>query len=302
MSVEDLRVPGEQLANVCNADDLGFETTDEIVPLEGTIGQERAISALELSLDIDDPGFNLFISGPPGTGRNTALRSRLEGIAEGREVPPDWGYVHNFQDPSQPVAISLPCGMMRELVTDMNDLVDSCRREIPSVFDSDDYTHRVEEVMREVQEKRQQMTAELEEAAQKEGFTLSFAQIGITPAPMNTPLINTSAAHMAIVTPPGKIRDNIQIARPSIMNPNAPLMATIHGPAFGNSLPCAAPTASSGAPMPRLIANSANPPRTMSPLCAMTVSAAIRAGATQAETTNADNAPMTSAPIIVPLR
>ena len=184
MSKEDLEVKQEDLTKECDPDDLGFETTDEVDPLEGTIGQERAISALELALDIDAPGFNLFISGVAGTGRNTALRSHLEGIASGKPVPADWGYVHNFQDPAQPFGISLPPGMIRGLVQDMNLLVGSCRREFPAIFESDEYTHRVEEVMKEVQETRQQMTNELEEEAQKESFTLTFTQVGITPVPL----------------------------------------------------------------------------------------------------------------------
>ncbi len=119
--------------------------------------------------------------------------------------------------------------------------------------------------------------------------------------PMKTPAMKVSTAQSASVTVPGRMRDSIQTARPSIMKPNAPLIATIQGPALGRNLPCAAPTRSSGAPIPRLIANKAAPPRTMSPDCAMTVSAAIRAGATQAVTTSADSAPMMNAPIIVPL-
>ena len=82
------------------------------------------------------------------------------------------------------MAIHLPCGMMKELARDIDDLVDSCRREIPSAFESDDYTHRVEEVMKGVQDKRQTLTSELEQEAQKEGFTLSFTQMGITPVPV----------------------------------------------------------------------------------------------------------------------
>ena len=111
MSVKRLEVPAEKLTQLCDPDDLGFETTDEITPLDGTIGQERAISALELALDIDAPGFNLFIAGIPGTGRNTALRTHLERLACQKPIPPDSGYVHNFQEPSQPAALSLPCGM-----------------------------------------------------------------------------------------------------------------------------------------------------------------------------------------------
>ena len=184
MSVQHLELPPESLTLVCNEDGLGFETTDELTPLEGTIGQERAIDALELALDIDAQGFNLFISGIPGTGRNTALKAYVERIAIDKPVPPDQGYVHNFQEPSQPVAISLACGMMRGLVHDMDDLVDMCRREIPGAFESDDYNHRVEDVMKGVQSNRQAITDDLEREAKKEGFALTFTQVGITPVPL----------------------------------------------------------------------------------------------------------------------
>ena len=91
MSVGHMQLNPEQLSRVCNPDELGFETTEEVAPLEGTIGQERAISAMELSLDIDGPGFNLFIAGIPGTGRNTALRAHLDCIAGTKPIPPDLG-------------------------------------------------------------------------------------------------------------------------------------------------------------------------------------------------------------------
>ncbi len=184
MGVEHLEISPDQLTPECNPDDLGFETTIEVTPLQGTIGQERAISALELALDIDAPGFNLFISGLPGTGRNTALQSHIEVIAAQKPTPWDWGYVHNFQEPSQPIAISLPCGTIRALARDMTDLVDTCRNEIPGIFDSDDYTHRIEDVMKEIQDKRQALTGEMEREAQKEGFALTSTQIGITPVPL----------------------------------------------------------------------------------------------------------------------
>ena len=74
--------------------------------------------------------------------------------------------------------------MMKELTRDMEDLVRSCRQEIPKAFESDDYTHRIAEVMKGVQDKRQALTSELEEEARKQGFSLSFSQMGINPVPM----------------------------------------------------------------------------------------------------------------------
>ncbi len=185
MGIAHLRVTARKLTATCSPEDLGFETTDEVEPLKGTIGQERAMSALELGLDIDEPGFNLFVAGWPGTGRNTALRSYVEAVAAKKPIPSDWGYVYNFQDPFQPVAISLPCGMMINLANDMDDLVRSCRADIPKAFESDEYTHRMEEVMKDIQSRRQDKTAEIEKMAREAGFAITSTPLGVTPVPLN---------------------------------------------------------------------------------------------------------------------
>lgn len=185
MTIERLKVPVEMLSRTYDASTLEFETTADVQDLEGTIGQDRAMSALEMGLDIDAPGFNLYVAGVAGTGRNTALRGYLNQIAASRPVPLDWGYVYNFQDTTQPIAIQLPRGMMRELSQDMDALVDSCKAEIPGAFESEDYTHRIEEVLNEIQLQRQALTDEMERGAQSQGFTLSFAQVGITPVPLS---------------------------------------------------------------------------------------------------------------------
>ena len=185
MSVDHLRVSIEQLAPVCDPDSLGFETTSDLDPLSGTIGQERAVSALELGLEIEAPGFNIFVSGAPGTGRNPSLRSQLEKVGAQRPSPPDWGYIYNFQDPIQPTPISLPCGMMRELRHDMDQLIETCRAQIPAAFESDDYAHRLEEAMAQVQRQRQGIGEDLESQARAKGFTISSTQVGITPIPLH---------------------------------------------------------------------------------------------------------------------
>src|SRR5690606_30746039 len=119
-------------------------------------------------------------------------------------------------------------------------------------------------------------------------------------APRKTPVRKTSSAHSASTTLPGSTRPIIQIASPSSITPNAALTVFIHGPAFGSSLPAEVPTTRSGAPMPRLNANSAPAPRTTSPLWPITASAATSGGATQVVTISADSAPITAVPANVP--
>ena len=184
MSIERLKVPVERLRRVCDPDSLGFEMSSEVAPLEGAIAQERAMSALELGLGIETDGFNIFVSGAPGTGRNTALQEYMERIAGHKSNPPDWGYLYNFQDPTQPIPVALPCGEMRVFARDMNELIETCRAEIPAAFDNDDYSHRIQQVMEEIQRARQAITQRIEGEARARGFTLSFTQVGITPVPL----------------------------------------------------------------------------------------------------------------------
>ena len=184
MGSERFEVSSELLRRRCDPDSLGFETTDEIPSLEGMIGQDRALKALELALGLNEPGFNVFISGLPGTGRNTALRAYVERAASRRTVPPDWGYVHNFKDSTQPVPLSLPCGMMRELAADMDELVATVRRDVLRMFESDEYTERMETAMQGIEAKRKAMMAEMEKAAIRAEFSLRSTPSGLAPVPL----------------------------------------------------------------------------------------------------------------------
>ena len=192
MDAERFKVPIELLSKRCDPESFDFETTSEVPPLEGMIGQQRAFSAMELALNIREPGFNLFISGPPGTGRNTALKVCVERAAIQKTVPPDWGYVHNFQDPSQPIPLSLPCGQMRILAADMNELIDTVSRDVPQVFESDEYTERMEVAMKSLEVRRQEKTAAMEKAAAEAGFALRQTHAGISSVPLkNGQLLST---------------------------------------------------------------------------------------------------------------
>ncbi|MEX1254123.1 MAG: ATP-binding protein [Dehalococcoidia bacterium] len=177
-------VPPDDLYRRCDPDQLGFETTADVPPLDGTVGQDRAVNALEFGLDIKADGYNLFVAGPAGTGRNSTLRATVRRIAQGRAVPPDWCYVHNFHDGRQPSVVSLPAGRGRELARDMDAFVAACRREIPRHFESEVYTERREEVAKELQAAREQIFSPVEEEARKRGFTINVTPMGIATVPL----------------------------------------------------------------------------------------------------------------------
>ena len=99
-----------QLKNSCFPNDLPFQTTAELEPLEGIIGQERAVKAFEFGLAVKMKGYNIYMSGPSGTGKTTYARCSTEKLAAGEPVPSDWCYVYNFKNPKEPVALSFVAG------------------------------------------------------------------------------------------------------------------------------------------------------------------------------------------------
>jgi lon-related putative ATP-dependent protease len=158
-------------------------TTDEVVPLEGIIGQERAVKALKFGLDIKEQGFNIYVAGQPGTGRETAVRDFLEETAKRRPVPSDWCYINNFQNSYEPKTIQLPAGHGRMFLKDMEQFISDARRELLKVFESDDYTTKKDETVKKIEEERKNLITQLNQKVEEEGFTLQRTPMGVVLIP-----------------------------------------------------------------------------------------------------------------------
>jgi predicted ATP-dependent protease len=135
-------LPIDKLYRRCDPAGLGFKTTAELEPLEQIIAQDRAMGAVAFGVEIDQPGYNIFVLGAPGTGKHSIVETFLRRHAAGRPLPHDWVYVQNFEDPHKPRAISLPCGQSIKFRLSMDHLVRELRAAIPAAFESDDYQER----------------------------------------------------------------------------------------------------------------------------------------------------------------
>jgi predicted ATP-dependent protease len=113
----------EQVRLVCDQNLFTFETTAELPPSDSVIGQPRGLRSLAFGLGVQGEGYNIFMLGPTGAGRNTALEQLVRKEAGRQPVPLDWVYVYNFDVPEQPRAVALPAGQGRELRQKMDHLV-----------------------------------------------------------------------------------------------------------------------------------------------------------------------------------
>lgn len=126
----------------CDLACLGFESVAEFPLSAGIIGQNRAIAALQLAFRIRSKGHNVFVCGPAGFGRTTTVRHVLDTLDTGRGAPPDIVYVHNFRDPDRPVTFGLPAGRGRVLRLEMEGFIETARREIARLLDSEELDSR----------------------------------------------------------------------------------------------------------------------------------------------------------------
>lgn len=184
--IDDLILLPNDLTHTCDPDALGFESTADIAPIDGTVGQERAVSALNFGLGIRTQGFNLFVAGRPGTGRNSSVISFVKAKARGEAEPNDWVYVNNFQDAYRPKAIRLANGNGPKFAQDMEEFIKVARVELPRAFESENYEKRKSEILDSIQRKRESLLAELQREATALGFSIEATPVGIASVPLSS--------------------------------------------------------------------------------------------------------------------
>jgi predicted ATP-dependent protease len=155
-----------------------FKTTEELEPLDEIIGQERAMTALEVGLGIPREGYNIYVAGLTGTGKTETIRRSLLKQLDRTEPPGDWVYVNNFDDPDEPWAIGLPAGKGRRLKRDMERLVERLQESLPKAFREQDFGAEKEQLGEKYQERVKEQGDRLNELAKQKGFRVSTSPDG----------------------------------------------------------------------------------------------------------------------------
>jgi lon-related putative ATP-dependent protease len=184
MTMEKFKVPASMLTPTVDPGQLGFEDTSELEPLTDIIGQERAVEALEFGLQMKSAGFNLYVSGPVGTGKGTLVRQMVKRLAQSAPAPSDWCYVNNFQDPSRPICLSFPAGQGCTFKREMAAFIDSLRRDIPTAFESKKYLDAKAKLSEDTDAKKKALFRELTQLSLARGFGFEETPVGFGLVPL----------------------------------------------------------------------------------------------------------------------
>ena len=176
----------EQLKRSYDLKGFTCETTETVPQIKGMIGQDRAIRAIEFGLNIDSPGYNIYVAGVSDTGRTSTVERILRELAAKKEPPNDWCYVHNFQDPDQPRRIGLSPGKGRQWQKEMKDLIGSLRTEIPKAFETKDYKERSSKISESYEDQKRQLLSDTEKKVRERGFQIKRTPLGFAPVPLKS--------------------------------------------------------------------------------------------------------------------
>ena len=174
-----------ELRRVVNPGTLGFKTTDELHPITGLIGQDRALKAIQFGANIKSHDFNIFVLGPPASGKTTAVKAHLGPKAAEAPTPTDWAYVYNFDDPNRPRALQLPHGRARMLAKGMVAALDELRSVLPALFESEDYQVRRRAIDEQFRSGQEEAFEGLNAKAQSQNIAILRTPTGFTMAPMH---------------------------------------------------------------------------------------------------------------------
>ncbi|MEA1971030.1 MAG: ATP-binding protein [Thermodesulfobacteriota bacterium] len=169
--------PGELRVKI-DPDLLGFESTADCEYHGRIIGQDRAIKALTMGLEIESPGYNIYAAGLSGTGKASTIKNLLEQLDLKKKIPDDICYVNNFRDTDMPVVFMLPAGLGKQLRGDMDDMILYLQKQIPHLFESEIFKKKSEHIVNSYMDKQKEIVKTFSEKIEKENFQLVQFQIG----------------------------------------------------------------------------------------------------------------------------
>jgi lon-related putative ATP-dependent protease len=177
-------LPPQSLYRHCDPAGFDFKTTAELNELEDIPGQARAVEAIEFATEIGVDGHNVYVLGPAGSGRHALVRRLLEKTAAESEIPSDWCYVSNFEDPRKPRALALPPGRSQELRIDVEHVIQDAQTAIPAAFEGEDFQAQREAITEEFKDAQENAFKQIEDEAKTRDIGVIQTPTGIAFIPV----------------------------------------------------------------------------------------------------------------------
>jgi len=182
-------LPPDKLRWRCELARVPFETTAQAQKREGFVGQERALRALKMGVELSAPGYNVFVCGLAGTSRGGTIAQMIEDLHPATKPSLDKCYVNNFKIPDRPRLLSLPRGSANVFKKDMQAGVDFLRRRIPQVFEGEPFQRQKGRIVERFSVREKELMDDFTRRIAREQFALGHMQVGAVALPEIFPVL-----------------------------------------------------------------------------------------------------------------
>ncbi|MEM5947065.1 AAA family ATPase [Spirochaetia bacterium 38H-sp] len=162
-----------------SADKLRLDIPEEMIAelqkdieAHSIIGQPRAIKAIQLGINIQGRGYNIFVAGLPGTGRHNAIMQILEQESPPNRFKKDIAYGYNFKDPRSPVVLYFPAQTAGYFKRSLKRAIEKITKSIRQRLTSEAYFKKKNQLIAEIEKKERKHLSEFKQMLGEEGFIL----------------------------------------------------------------------------------------------------------------------------------
>src|SRR5258708_4861456 len=179
----------EKLRWRCELSRIPFETTAQAQKREGFIGQERALRALKMGVELSAPGYNVFVCGLAGTSRGGTIAQMIEELHPATKPSMDRCYVNNFKIPDRPRLLVLPRGSANAFKKDVQAGIDFLRRRIPQVFEGEPFQRQKGRIVERFSVREKELMDDFTRRIARDQFALGHMQVGAVALPEIFPVL-----------------------------------------------------------------------------------------------------------------
>ncbi len=179
----------EQLRWRCDPDRIPYDTTEQAEPVSGPVGQDRALRALRMGVELAGPGYNAFVCGLSGTSRGGMIQRMIEELRPQTKQAPDRCYVNNFKNPDRPRLLTLPRGQANGFKKDMQSGIEFLRRRIPQVFEGEPFQRQKSRIVDRYTVREKELMDDFTRRIAREQFALGHMQVGAVALPEIFPVL-----------------------------------------------------------------------------------------------------------------
>ncbi|MGH9775776.1 MAG: Lon protease family protein [Candidatus Acidiferrales bacterium] len=183
-------LPPGKLRWHCDPASVPCETTADVAPLEAEVGQDRALRALRMGVELSAPGYNIFVCGLTGGSRGGMIVRMIEEMRLRVEPAPDRCYVNNFKNTDRPRLLTLTRGQALGFKKEMHSGIEFLRRRIPQLFEGDPFQRQKARIVERYTVREKELMDDFTQRISREQFALGRMQVGAVALPEIFPVLD----------------------------------------------------------------------------------------------------------------